>query len=90
MAKRKCKDPLEEIRRDANLKNMQLMEQEAVLAREFGISYGKLKANIASDFEENSEYIFRGTLFLTKAQNEGKGKVTAFIRGKDKWEEKIS
>lgn len=68
-----------EAEKQANIYNMQLIGEEATLARECGISYGKLKANIGSDYVE-SEYPVHIVSYVTKTKTKGPNKTMAFIK----------
>ena len=77
--RRYIKKPIEEIRKQTNKRNMELIGEEATLAKECGISYGKLKANMTEDFEP-SEYTFYTSAYIRKSETKEHAKSMAFIR----------
>ncbi|MBP3784459.1 MAG: hypothetical protein J6I68_14535 [Butyrivibrio sp.] len=77
--RRSYSSELEKIKSKNNRQSMQLMSEEAVLAKESGISYGYLQAGLGPDFEE-SEYPVSSVSYITKTEAEDHKKVLAFIR----------
>lgn len=62
-----------------NKKNMKLMEQEAVEAKNNGITYGMLKANLGPSFEE-SEYPVNTQQYVTRTVKTEGSKAVARIK----------
>ncbi|MBP3197965.1 MAG: hypothetical protein J6N21_13300 [Butyrivibrio sp.] len=55
------------------------MSEEAVLAKESGISYGYLQAGLGPDFEE-SDYPVSSVAYITRTEAADHSKAMAFIR----------
>ncbi len=77
--RRSYKNDLEITRSKNNKRNMELMSEEAVFAKESGISYGYLQAGLGPDFEE-SEYPVSSVAYITRTEAADHSKAMAFIR----------
>ena len=77
--RRSYKSDLEKIRSKNNKRSMELMSEEAVLAKESGISYGYLQAGLGPDFEE-SDYPVSSVAYITRTEAADHSKAMAFIR----------